>query len=469
FELPDTAESYGEQVGSHVVSNADYKSGHNSTKTKDKIPDSILKQSSDSQMRDVGKQMHHDERMEKRSETGQESIHVQQGTNVTPVTVPLNEHRTSTPPDRETVRVTAPALQQRVLNLNSLLFHDTTRIRLNQSRPSLEQAFNFNQTPLGADRNLQGTRGKFMPRLKQSSSFRQPGGSLLRPREPPPPPPIPLRDTSLPSYRDPNGTNNRRVNPTELHKPRSYATGRPVGKAVKQDRYLAGISGEVSRQNGSSHIRKPSVSLGNTAHPLRAMNPTEISNNVSSPTRTNPNSGNVRSTYEAPRISSKEISSSRSKSLADRCKSLEKLISQRSFRLSQEEKQISSNEIARPNIQKVKEVSKTPAAVRMPLPPVPTMVDSKNKDTKTSVNSISEETKPNSVMRSGANNSTQGSSYHSHQYNFETPRDTPKKCKNETCAMQGQIPSKSASPLQKDSQNNAKYHHPEQNIEIVTK
>ena len=68
------------------------------------------------------------------------------------------------------------------MNPNSLLFHDTTRIRLNQSRPSIDQTFKINVG--GKD----GPSTK-ATRLKQSSSFRQMGSTPLRPRDPPPPPP----------------------------------------------------------------------------------------------------------------------------------------------------------------------------------------------------------------------------------------------------------------------------------------
>ncbi|CAL8122154.1 unnamed protein product [Orchesella dallaii] len=78
---------------------------------------------------------------------------------------------------------------QRVINPNSLLFHDTTRIRL-QSRPALqENTFNSSSSSSPSSGGPgKGVNGR-LTRLKQSNSFRSVSSMPLRPREPPPPPP----------------------------------------------------------------------------------------------------------------------------------------------------------------------------------------------------------------------------------------------------------------------------------------
>jgi hypothetical protein len=82
---------------------------------------------------------------------------------------------------------------QKIINPNSLLFNDTTRIRLNQSRPSINETFKLNLTQNGQGSRY-GSAHHAGPvarniRLKQSNSFRSIGSAPLRPREPPPPPP----------------------------------------------------------------------------------------------------------------------------------------------------------------------------------------------------------------------------------------------------------------------------------------
>jgi len=92
-------------------------------------------------------------------------------------------------------------LHQKLVNPNSLLFNDTTRIRLNQTRPSMHETFKLNlATPSPGGRNckkiIQSAKGRRS--VTHSNSFRSTTTVTLaapaaahRPKEPPPPPPVP--------------------------------------------------------------------------------------------------------------------------------------------------------------------------------------------------------------------------------------------------------------------------------------
>ncbi|OXA64804.1 RhoGEF domain-containing protein gxcJ [Folsomia candida] len=246
----------------------------------------------------------------------------------------------------------APYQPEKIINPNSLLFNDTTRIRLNQSRPSLNETFQLN---LSTNGNTSGTltsgssssTGGRGIRLKQSSSFRTLGSSPLRPREPPPPPP-PTASATLNTKQTIN-TKSSSTSSKRLQMNISSSISGQLDKLLTKSSSTNQIYGSNLSLNGNRlHLSKSLISLpmdlqttSNQASRVIKNQNTHGQKANASPI-SNHNNSNKGSGFEAngtktstraslkSNVDCKKIdgnsNSGRSKSLTDRCEALDKML-----------------------------------------------------------------------------------------------------------------------------------------------
>ncbi len=273
---------------------------------------------------------------------------------------------------------------QLVINPNSLLFHDTTRIRLNQSRPALHDS-TF-KLPNNANDSSPTYSKRGITRLKQSSSFRSVSSVALRPREPPPPPP----KFSLPPGK---GSSFASV-PARLQK--ALSTSTLLSKSTEKLNLSGNGKGSSQSHYGLVGRLLPSKSqislpLGfTTTSKAAGLLASNSSNSVSSDTIYVPTKNHVtppatnKKTHNLTNKSSSSSSlASRSKSLTDRCEALEKVLRE------QKRTEINEVDVYRPtHSQKLRPTPSLGSLVTTPLPKDD--MDSKSIEIVTKENDVSE-------------------------------------------------------------------------------
>lgn len=289
---------------------------------------------------------------------------------------------------------------QLVINPNSLLFHDTTRIRLNQSRPALhDSTFKLPNNANDGSPTASPKRGN--TRLKQSSSFRSVSSVALRPREPPPPPP----KFSLPPGK---GSSLASV-PARLQK--ALSTSTLLSKSTEKLNLSGSGKGSSQSHYGPGGRLLPSKSqislpLGfTTTSKAAGLLASNSSNSVSSDTIYVPTKSHVTppATNNLTNKSSSSSSlASRSKSLTDRCEALEKVLRE------QKRTEINEVDVYRPShSQKLRPAPSLGSLVTTPLPKDD--MDSKSIEIVTKENDVSE-IRIYSASNSNPNHNTSGGS-----------------------------------------------------------
>lgn len=208
------------------------------------------------------------------------------------------------------------------MNPNSLLFHDTTRIRLNQSRPALHE--NTFKLPNGGSPSKGGNNR--LTRLKQSNSFRSVSSVPLRPKEPPPPPPVSSSGKGFASV------------PARLHK--ALSTSTLLSRSTEKLNSSVSLSTlKTTTTSASSHYgpggrllpSKSQISLplgftttSKAAGLLAAGSVGSLTTQEAPPVITSSGRG-AKGQLERKRNSTPNLAA-RSKSLTDRCEALEKVL-----------------------------------------------------------------------------------------------------------------------------------------------